>query len=205
MIAPPKPPSHDDAEALIKEARDRQLRRRLLGAAGVAVAAAVGLSIYALVSRGAGAAPTTAGRATAPLCRSAQLSGSAYFQGGTQTMLGGVTIRNTSGLACSLPAGRPTMRMSWDGQWLPTHELPMATPAGFAGAGVIAPGAKAVVLWQWASCGGPGPHVAVRPGFQLQLAPGLVVFARSADVTPKFCGGLGGTRGLAVSRPLHEQ
>ena len=42
MIAPPRPPSHDELEALIKEARARQLRRRLLGAAGVAIAAALG-------------------------------------------------------------------------------------------------------------------------------------------------------------------
>ena len=44
MTAPPKPPPHDELEALIKEARARQLRRRLLGAAGIAVAAATGLS-----------------------------------------------------------------------------------------------------------------------------------------------------------------
>jgi Protein of unknown function (DUF4232) len=57
MIAPPKPPAPDELEALIKEARERQLRRRLLGAAGVAVAAAVGLSLYASFS---GATRTTA-------------------------------------------------------------------------------------------------------------------------------------------------
>jgi hypothetical protein len=50
MLAPPKPPSYGELEALIKEARERQLRRRLLGAAGVAIAAAVGLSIYALTA-----------------------------------------------------------------------------------------------------------------------------------------------------------
>jgi hypothetical protein len=53
MITRPRPASHDELEALIKEARARQLRRRLLGAAGVAIAAAVGLSVYALVSGGA--------------------------------------------------------------------------------------------------------------------------------------------------------
>jgi hypothetical protein len=52
MIAPPKPPSRDELEALIKEARARHLRRRLLGAAGVAVAAAIGLSVYALTIGG---------------------------------------------------------------------------------------------------------------------------------------------------------
>jgi len=48
MIAPPKPPTHDELEALIKEARARQLRRRLLGAAEIAIAAAIGLSVYSL-------------------------------------------------------------------------------------------------------------------------------------------------------------
>src|SRR2546423_6429846 len=100
MIAPPKPAPHDELEALIKEARERQLRRRLLGAAGVAIAAALGLSVYAFIG---GASPSDlsqppaeGGRASAPLCRSSQLSGSAFFQGATQTMLGGVSITNTS-------------------------------------------------------------------------------------------------------------
>ena len=48
MIAPPRPPSHDELEALIKEARARQLRRRLLGTAGVAIGAALVLGAYAL-------------------------------------------------------------------------------------------------------------------------------------------------------------
>jgi hypothetical protein len=49
MIAPPRPPSHDELEALIKEARARQLRRRLLGAAAVAIATALALGVYAVV------------------------------------------------------------------------------------------------------------------------------------------------------------
>jgi hypothetical protein len=61
MIAPPKPPAHDELEALIKEARARQLRRRLIGAAGVAVAAALGLSVYALATGGAQHAATASG------------------------------------------------------------------------------------------------------------------------------------------------
>src|SRR3954462_15978990 len=46
MIAPPRSPSPDEIEALIKEARERQLRRRLLAAAGSAVAGALGLGVY---------------------------------------------------------------------------------------------------------------------------------------------------------------
>jgi hypothetical protein len=48
MIATPRPPSNDQLEALIREARERQLRRRLLGAASVAIVAAIGLGAYAL-------------------------------------------------------------------------------------------------------------------------------------------------------------
>jgi len=61
MIAPPKPPSHDELEALIKEARARQQRRRLIGAAGVAIAAAVGLAAHALVVGPAQHTGTTSG------------------------------------------------------------------------------------------------------------------------------------------------
>jgi photosystem II stability/assembly factor-like uncharacterized protein len=49
MQAPPKLPPADDREALIREARSRQRRRQLLFAAGAAVAAAVGLSLWAAI------------------------------------------------------------------------------------------------------------------------------------------------------------
>lgn len=137
MIAPPKPPSHDELEALIKEARARQLRRRLLGAAGIAIAAAIGLSVYAFVSGGkldsVGQPPAQGGRATGPLCRSSQLSGSVFFQGATQTMLGGVTIENRGGATCSMPNRRPAASIMWRGKRLPTHE------SAFAGPGVSRP------------------------------------------------------------------
>jgi len=61
MIAPPKPPPHDELEALIREARARQQRRRLIGAAGVAIAAAVGLAAHALVVGPARHTGTTSG------------------------------------------------------------------------------------------------------------------------------------------------
>src|SRR5215470_155638 len=61
MIAPPRPPSHDELEALIKEARARQLRRRLLGAAGVAIAAGLGLCIYAFMASGSRGVGTSSG------------------------------------------------------------------------------------------------------------------------------------------------
>ena len=204
MIAPPKPPSHDELEALIKEARARQLRRRLLAAAGVAIAAGLGLSVYALTVGGnrptSGA--TQRGPASVPLCRSDQLSGSAGFQGATQTMLGDVTLINTSQTACSLPQQRPGVSIRWHGKQLQTEEEPNPNAPPWPRAHVLAPGAKAGVYFQWFSCGGSGPKAAVRPTFALRFGHGLLVTARSADVTPPFCGGLGGRRTLGVSPAL---
>ena len=87
MLAQPRPPSPDELEALIKEARARQLRRRLLGAAGVAIAAAFGLSAYAITIGGNPGdlvqSPASAGPVTAPICRASQLSAEAGWQGAT--------------------------------------------------------------------------------------------------------------------------
>jgi hypothetical protein len=66
MIAPPRPPSHDELEALIREARERQLRRRLLGAAAVAIAAAIGLGAYALSAGPTQRTGATAGNQARP-------------------------------------------------------------------------------------------------------------------------------------------
>src|SRR5690348_3198780 len=117
MIAPPKPPSHDEREALIKEARARQLRRRLLGASGVAIAAALGLSVYAVVTGGRvnGVTQAHAGRASAPFCRSSQLGMSIRGQGATEMVLGGALITN-AGQTCVLPTGRPVVRITWQGK-----------------------------------------------------------------------------------------
>ena len=123
MIAPPRPPSHDELEALIKEARERQLRRRLLGAAGVAVAAAIGLGIYALTigdsNRSTGAAPS--GPGGVPLCRSSQISVSIPGLTGVieQGRTGLFVMTNKSGSACSLPLRPPTASVTRHGVRLP--------------------------------------------------------------------------------------
>jgi hypothetical protein len=74
MIAPPKPPSHDELEALVKEARAHQLRRRLLGAAAVAIGAALALGIHAVTiggSKQAGTASRGGPQAVAASCSAA--------------------------------------------------------------------------------------------------------------------------------------
>ena len=205
MIAPPRPPSRGELEALIKEAQARRLRRRLLGAAGVAIASALGLSVYALTTSADRPAKSTAAEKSVSVsfCRSEQLSGAAGFQGATQTMLGSVTLQNTSGVACSLPQRRPLVSISWRGKVLPTEEHPMLTGPPWPRAHELAPGQKASVYWQWLSCGGVGaPQVAVRPTLTLRFARDLVVSAQADESTPPFCSGLGGRRFLDVTHAL---
>ncbi len=77
MIAPPKPPTSDELEALIKEARERQLRRRLVGVAVVVVAAAAALGIHSVLTSSGKTAAVNTGHSIplAPsICRMANLT-----------------------------------------------------------------------------------------------------------------------------------
>jgi hypothetical protein len=175
MIAPPKPPSHDELEALIKEARARQLRRRLLGVAGVAIAAALGFSVHALVGAPGKLVqpPASAGRAISPPCRASQLSVSAALQGATQSLAGEATITNTGGSPCSLPRLRPIIRMSSKGQALPVGDVPFTNRIVGHGRPVriLGAGAHAVIFIQWWDwCGKTGvTTMAVQLGRRVEL------------------------------------
>lgn len=164
MIAPPKPPSQDELEALIKEARARQLRRRLLGAAGVAILAALGLAVYALTIGGGSQRVVTNGstRSAASFCRSSQLSAAVEWPTGALTPdVGWVVLTNRSSTACLLPSGVPSARITWRGRVLPTQEehrvgvrpaawMPLRT------AHVLRPGGRAGVTFEWRNwCGRP--------------------------------------------------
>lgn len=114
MIAPPRLPSPEELEALIKEARARQLRRRLLAAAGVAIATALGLSIYALVTGGTNKTATAArGRSHTAGCGVAagwrlRLDGTWSEPTGQHTAP--LAIARTGGSACTL-YGYPTISL----------------------------------------------------------------------------------------------
>ncbi len=152
MIAPPSPPSHDELEALIKEARERQLRRRLLGAAAVAIAAAVGLGLYALTT-GARPGGTTSGSPGigVPVCRSGQLSTSAEFTASGGSTLLPVAMSNTSSLACALPRARPDVQLLFRAKPFPIEQEPWSAPHAYGSpAGrVIVPGKTTVVELAW--------------------------------------------------------
>src|SRR5438105_3744093 len=116
MIAAPRPPSHDELEALIKEARARHLRRRLLGVAGVAAAAALGLSIYAFVTGGAQRAATSSGgrpQSAAAPCSVAggwRLKLDNLWAEPTGQHTAPLAIRRNGASACAL-AGYPTIAL----------------------------------------------------------------------------------------------
>jgi photosystem II stability/assembly factor-like uncharacterized protein len=66
VVAPPKPPRPDELEALIREARARQWRRRALFAAAIAVVAGgVGLSVWAAIPGGGTGVSDGGGRPSA--------------------------------------------------------------------------------------------------------------------------------------------
>ena len=115
MLAPPRPPQ-DELELLIKEARERQLRRRLLGAAGVAVVAAIGLSVYVVASDGRSGSTAVRPPITGPpICRSSQLAAAAEFNGAAGSLIGFVMISERSQSSCSLPVRRPRVLITTDG------------------------------------------------------------------------------------------
>jgi hypothetical protein len=221
MIAPPKPPAHDEPEALIKEARERQLRRRLQGAAGVAILAAFGLGVSALVPGNSvrGVTPANVSRTTGTRCRASQLSASFAFQGATQTMLGGATLENRSGSTCSLPTGWPTFRIVWHGKSIaiPVRRGSAAAPP-WRRVRVLAPGRRALVVMQWWGLpvvgGGVPPRrltracrrvtgANFRPRVALQYDGGPRLSARATGLILPACGPLHSSW-IAVSRPLVE-
>ena len=124
MIAPPSPPAHDELEALIKEARARQLRRRLLGAAGVAIAAALGLSVYAFFSGGVSRAASSDRGPSQAVAGCGAASGWRLKLAGTWSEPTGqhtapLAITRIGGSACTL-SGYPTISLlNAQGQTLP--------------------------------------------------------------------------------------
>jgi len=205
MLAPPKPPAHDEPEALIKEARERQLRRRLFGAAGIAIAAATGLSVYALTVSGSDQAATRNGSPGAiPQCRSSMLSASSYWNGAAGTLINFFAIANRSGTACSLPTGAPLVRLDWHGSALNVQESRPNNGFGFAPRSkplrILAPGHRAVIYMQWSNwCGRPRAKLAA--DVSLRFEAGLRVTARNVLGQPP-CLNRANPSLLVVSRPL---
>ena len=209
MIAPPKTPSHDELELLIKEARARQLRRRLFSAASVAIAAVVALATYALLSdSGQTGSSTGSARKSPPVCRSSQLSTSFSVGGAAGTALGPMSLANTSSRACAIPDLKPVVRVSFRGKLVPIVEKSWspADQLGKPAARVLAPGTKVYIELGWRGwC--PRPAAAPTHGavtVTLRLG-GLRISA--PESTPEGIPSIPGCSevarpAVAVSRPL---
>lgn len=104
MLAPPRPPL-DELELLIREARARQRRRRILGS-GIALVAAIGLAVFAVLAGSArphrlgGQHPS---RLASGHCRSDQLRLSGGFGGAAAgNAWFDFALTNVSGTSCTL-------------------------------------------------------------------------------------------------------
>lgn len=111
VVAPSEPPRRDELEALIREARARQRRRRLFGAAVVAIVSAVGLSVH--VSLHGRVEGSTHGRGgltgVSSRCRTDQLRLSWLANGASAgESYVNMTLTNVSARACEL-RGWPTL------------------------------------------------------------------------------------------------
>ncbi len=179
---PSKSPPQDELEALIKEARKRQLRRRLLCAAVVAIGAAIGLAIYALAI-GVGEGVTTGGSpiSASRLCRSSQLSTSAEFVAAGGTTFAPLSLKNTSSRACALPTARPVVQILFRARRFPIKQQLWSAPSDFGrpAGRALAAGRTAYVELSWRDwC----PHPATAPTtgkvtFVLRFPGGLQITA----------------------------
>jgi hypothetical protein len=125
VVSPPEQPRSDDLEALIREARARQWKRRLRAAAVVAVLAASALGSYALVGGNERGKNTGAprGRGELTRCRASDLRLSSRGNGAfTSHSIIDFTFTNVSSGTCMLrgwPALQLVMRA---GRRTPAHE-----------------------------------------------------------------------------------
>jgi Domain of unknown function (DUF4232) len=115
IASPPHQPAQDESDALVREARARQRRRRLLLTAAIGGAAALGLSVYAVVSgRVPNAKQTDGGRSlvvgSSRRCVPTQLRASGPRTNGAYAghFVEDFTLTNVAGRSCTL-RGWPNM------------------------------------------------------------------------------------------------
>jgi hypothetical protein len=130
-VGPPRvaAPPPDELEALIREARARQRRRRLVGVAALALVAALGLAAFALVPTGKRGTGRREGRSSlgvpVPRCRTDQLrvTAASTWNAAAGSLLEPFTVTNVSNAACSV-AGWPAVRLiDATGRTVPTRSF----------------------------------------------------------------------------------
>jgi len=205
--SPPRPPSQNELDALIPEARDRQRHRRLVGAAAIAVAAVLGVGIYAVANgaRSPGTIGPSLGLGNWPLCRTAQLKTEPVLFIGTLSG-GGLGFTNIGRSACSLPLGNPRPSLFWDGHRLAVRQIHVAHPFRMGGEPVVhvlGAGRSAQIDFDWRNWCGP-PKVTTRHPMTLRFRFGdaPVVSLRSVP-NPPYCAQPGAPSTITATQPLH--
>jgi hypothetical protein len=150
VLSPPEP-RHDDPELLIREARARQRKRRLVGVAAVVILA-VAVAAYGAVdvlSGGASHAPNSAGAAS-PSCRAAQLAISYVRKGAVMGEEGGLLRFTNKGRACSISGWPSVLAVRGDGSTVAARRIDRA-PMLFATYWVHGPRVPTLTLGHAAS------------------------------------------------------
>lgn len=133
-----------------------------------------------------------------PACSAPDLHATAGFQGATGSELGGIVVRNDSGLACTLPSP-PLVDLSWADRLLPVSTTPFPSgwlrrmnPRWAQSVSVLAPGAKAQVVLQWFNWCGATPwghdraiHLTV--ALRVPHQPAAIEATTSDLVSTPFC------------------
>jgi hypothetical protein len=215
IALPPRPPSDDELEALIREARNRQRRRQLFLAAGVAIAGALALVAYAVAVAGtptnSGASRPGAGVAVTA-CRPSQLAASIVFHGGITAggYFGVATIRNTGAGPCVFLANAnpPRVQISWHGKPRPLRQVAFRPP-DHRPVRLLRPDAKAAIWLVWENwCA--SPHLPPGRGGLAQGRPQMIFafnFGRHLTITAPYVGAPtclnpSGASYLQASRPV---
>lgn len=205
--SPPRPPSENELDALIPEARDRQRHRRLVGAAAIAVAAVLGVGAYA-VANGA-RSPATIGPSLGlggwPRCRTTQLKTEPVIFIG-EFSGGGIGFTNTSDSACSLPLGTPRASLVWGGRRLEVSQIHVAHPFRMGGEPVVhvlGAGKSGQIDFDWRNwCGPPKVTTERKMTFRFRFGGGPVVSWRSVSNSP-YCARPGAPSTITATQPLH--
>lgn len=135
------------------------------------------------LGRGGNLLPYLAGART-PACGAPDLRASAWFQGATGSELGGLTITNDSGVACTLPA-RPPLSLIANGRKLAVRELAPAQ----SGVQALLPRRRVRTILQWWNwCGTPRGR-ALRVTVELRLQPVPLRARVTGRVTAPYCNG----------------
>lgn len=121
-----------------------------------------------------------------PRCRASQLSANAAFGAATGSELGGVTLRNTSRLTCSLPTRPLDLRLFLKGYPFTARDTVIASFPQVPRT-ILRPGAAAYTAIQWSNWCGPRPSAGALMSIVLDIGDSQPVIADMSEPGPPRC------------------